>query len=188
MANDGGTFEDAAFPIITLVGAFLVLVLALFFNRGALSFANRKFGGIVTIIMSLASIVWFVFLVFTSVRQIAIALFICGLAGLIASLSGNKNTAYAAFIFICFTWLVLIGSINVFITSAMTHRATGISRTANCESYFDPDAVTPRSRDYCKEDGYLQFARIIINCSYLTTLALGLSILGGIEEEGDSKE
>lgn len=157
------------------------------FNRGSLSFSNRKNGGILTILMSLASLAWFVFLTFgpNIMREVALALLFTGIVGIVAALGGSRTLGWLAFAAAAWTFLSLIASNAMANMTSFPWRQT----QAGCNQFFDPNGSFSNynDHDFCKTDGYLQYARVVSVVAILTTLTLGLSVLGDLDVEEEKK-
>jgi len=175
MANNANTFEDAAYPVITLVGGLLVILFLLFSNKSKLGMTGKN-GGFMTVILSIALLACFVFFTFgpDRFRRLSHHFLCLGVMGIFAVATGGKSWCYVILVFGMITFISQLGLAGIiFGYNTFLHRVD----TSGCNNFFNPASDLPvPARDYCKEDGYLQFLRVIANVSYFVVPAFIASV------------
>ncbi len=170
MANDLASFEEAGYPTITLICFAIVLLLGFFACRNNFNLRSGKNGGIAGIVIAIFLLAAAVFLTFgpAGMRRLSIHLFILGVSGLFGVATGNSRITYFNLIFGLITFMCLIGSAAILGYGSQMHHVS----SADCNLFFT------KPQDVCKDDGYLQWLRVISVVSYYVVAAqivLGLT-------------
>lgn len=135
-----------------------------------------KNGGVLTILLSVVLLVLFVFFTFgpSQFRRYNYHFLVLGLMGIFSAATGQKQWAYATVIYGFFISTALWGMFWWFGGNEQLHRIT----QSNCNSFFYPEGTSNPipQRDYCKDDGYLQFLRVLAVVSYFIVPALALAV------------
>lgn len=167
-------FVRAGFPVISIIGFVLCLVLVLFSSRASPLFGNGqpKAGGLPVLACCVYLFLISCAMVFTgpsSTVRNAIQLFVVSVSGTFAVLSGHRQVHQFFLIFSIYTFLCALGVMPLF---GFTEIISQIS-SLECNAYFATlDAAA------CADMGYLMFIRVVTAIGlYVLLISLVLSTL-----------